>query len=128
MSHSALMRSITAPTVAGSISDGVPPPKKIVSTRRSGASRAAWSSSFSSASRQRVLLDAVAHMGIEVAVGALRFAERPMDIDAQAGARHRKQASTSRRKARPRWLMAFFSASVISAVVRVSPFGWKQGS
>jgi hypothetical protein len=35
------------------MSDGVPPPKNIVSTRRSGASRAAWSSSFSSASRQR---------------------------------------------------------------------------
>ena len=74
-----------------------------------------------------VLLDALAHMGVEVAVGALRFAERPMDVDAQ-GRAHRKQASTSSRKARPRWLMAFFSASVISAVVRVSPSGWKQGS
>ena len=53
VSHNAFTRSITAPTVAGSMSDGVPPPKNIVSTRRSGASRAAWSSSFSSASRQR---------------------------------------------------------------------------
>ena len=51
-----------------------------------------------------------------------------MDVDAERRRRHLKQASTSMRKARPRWLMAFFSASLISAVVRVSPVGWKQGS
>jgi len=29
-----------------------------------------------------VLLDAFAHMGIEIAVGALRLAEGPVDVDA----------------------------------------------
>src|SRR5438445_167389 len=33
VSHNALTRPTTAPAVAGSISEGVPPPKKIVSTR-----------------------------------------------------------------------------------------------
>jgi hypothetical protein len=53
VSHSSRVRSITAAAVSGSISDGVPPPKNIVSTRRPGASRAACSSSVSSALRQR---------------------------------------------------------------------------
>src|SRR5262249_22963916 len=71
------------------------------------------------------LIDSLAHVRIEIAVGALRLAEGPMDIDAQGrmSRRHWKQASTSMRKARPRWLMAFFSTSVISAQVRVSPLG-----
>ena len=74
------------------------------------------------------LFDAVADMTVEVAIGALRLAERPMDVDAQRRRVHPKQASTIIRKARPRWLMAFFSPSAISAVVRVPPAGWKQGS
>ena len=44
---------VTAATVAGSISDGVPPPKKIDPTVRSGVRSAKWSSSRSSAARQR---------------------------------------------------------------------------
>src|SRR6185312_5603871 len=74
------------------------------------------------------LVDALAHVAVEVAIGALGFAERPVDVDAQGSPVHRKQASTSLVKARPRWLMAFFSAADISALVRVSPSGWKQGS
>src|SRR6185437_1003259 len=76
------------------------------------------------------LLDAVAHMAIEVAVGALRFAEGPMHVDAKWHplGRHLKHASTSLAKARPRWLIEFFSAVDISALVRSSPTGWKQGS
>ena len=36
VSHNVFTAAIRAATVAGSISDGVPPPKKMVSTRRSG--------------------------------------------------------------------------------------------
>ena len=43
--------SIRAATVAGSISDGVPPPKKIEVRVRPGSSRASWARSASSASR-----------------------------------------------------------------------------
>ena len=38
--HSARTRSISAATVSGGISDGVPPPKKTETTSRSGASAA----------------------------------------------------------------------------------------
>src|SRR5712692_6332398 len=41
--HSALTRATSAATVSGIIKDGVPPPKKIEATARSGAS-AAWCS------------------------------------------------------------------------------------
>src|SRR5712691_8890389 len=41
--HSALTRETSAATVSGGIKDGVPPPKKIEATSRSGAS-AAWRS------------------------------------------------------------------------------------
>src|SRR3954465_14006753 len=69
------------------------------------------------------LVDARAHMAVEVAVGTLRFAERPVDVNAER--RHRKQASISLAKARPRWLIAFFSPLNISALVRLPPAGWK---
>jgi hypothetical protein len=44
---------ITAPTVAGAISEGVPPPKKMLVTVRPLASPAKWSISASSAAPQR---------------------------------------------------------------------------
>ena len=49
--NGAAAASITAATVAGSISDGVPPPKKIEVSRRPGSSRASCARSASSASR-----------------------------------------------------------------------------
>lgn len=39
-----------------------------------------------------------------------------------------RTTGTSARKAFPRWLIAFFSAAVSSAQVRVSPSGWRIGS
>ena len=39
-----------------------------------------------------------------------------------------RTTGTSARNAFPRWLIAFFSAGVISAQVRVSPSGWRIGS
>ena len=116
------------PLLSGDINEGVPPPKKIVSTRRSGASRAACSRLGEQRLPPARLLDAVAHMTVEIAVGTLRFAERPMHIDAERRGAHRKHAATSSAKARPRWLIAFFSVSDISAQVRVWPAGWKHGS
>ena len=91
-----------------------------------------------------LLVDAVADVAVEVAVGALRAAERPVDVDgerlgraspgmptsakagsapsspAQAGA---KQAATSWRKASARWLMRCFSAGSISPKVMSRPSG-----
>jgi hypothetical protein len=49
----AATRSITAATVAGAISDGVPPPKNTLVTVRPGASAATASISATSARRQR---------------------------------------------------------------------------
>ena len=49
--NGAIAASITASTVAGSISDGVPPPKKIEVSFRPGSSRASCARSASSASR-----------------------------------------------------------------------------
>jgi hypothetical protein len=46
-----LAASITASTVAGSISDGVPPPKKMEVSVRPGSSRASCARSASKASR-----------------------------------------------------------------------------
>jgi len=50
----AVARSINAPTVAGAISDGVPPPKKIERSVRSPISAAQRSLSATSARPQRV--------------------------------------------------------------------------
>lgn len=39
-----------------------------------------------------------------------------------------RTTGTSARNALPRWLIAFFSAAVSSAQVRVAPSGWRIGS
>ena len=76
------MRSRIAPTVSGAISDGVPPPKKMLVTMRPGASDAKCASSDEIGGDEVALVDAaVAHMGVEVAIRAFGEAERPMHID-----------------------------------------------
>jgi len=99
-----------------------------------------------------VLVDRFADVGVEVAVRALRPAERPVHVDpeagpgriaapgrgvrcgAGAGPRHRrrghdtKQRATSRRKASARWLMACLPAGAISPNVSSRPSGTKIGS
>ena len=75
-----------APTVAGRISDGVPPPKKMLPTLRPGASSAQCAQLAQVGGEEARLVDAArAHMAVEVAVGALGGAERPMHVDAEAG-------------------------------------------
>ena len=78
----AAMASRTAPTVSGFISDGVPPPRKMLVTVRPGAI-AAWCaiSRAKAAAIARLVHPRVADMAVEVAVRAFRRAERPMDID-----------------------------------------------
>ena len=74
-----------APTVSGFISEGVPPPKKTLVTRRPGVRAAIWAISRRNAATKRVLIHGlVPHVAVEVAIGALRGAERPMHIDAEA--------------------------------------------
>ena len=74
--------SISAATVAGSISDGVPPPKKIEVSRGRQQPRL-----MREVGEQRVapcvLVDARADMAVEVAIGAFGDAERPVDVERQ---------------------------------------------
>ena len=69
---------------SGCISDGVPPPMKIVddrATRR--CARRRWQSPASNAAAKRLIDCGRAHVAVEVAVRALRQTERPMDVDAE---------------------------------------------
>ncbi len=82
------------------------------------------------------LVDLVADMAVEVAVGAQRQAEGPVHIerdvvvgraghDYPSGAR---QASMSARNAMARWEIACFASGSISAKVAAPPAGMKIGS
>jgi hypothetical protein len=82
--HAAAIASRIAPAVAGCIREGVPPPKKTLVTVRPGAMAATWAISRESGEEAR-LVDALhPHMAVEVAIGAFRQAERPVDVDAKA--------------------------------------------
>ena len=70
-----------AAAVAGSISEGVPPPKKIEVSVRPGSSRASCARSASKASRHASWSIADADMAVEVAIGAFADAERPVDVE-----------------------------------------------
>ena len=75
-------------TDVGCISDGVPPPKKM---RRHRAARHARGGrgdlGFEGAHEARFVDAAVAHMAVEVAIRALRQAERPVHVDAEGRVR-----------------------------------------
>ena len=60
------------------------------------------------------LVDAVADMGVEVAIRALGQAERPVDVQRERFHQRGKHAFTKRAKARARWLVACFSPWSIS--------------
>ena len=77
-------RSITAATVAGAISEGVPPPKKIEPQRAPGVSAGEMVELGHQRPRPARMVDAVADMAVEVAVGALGLAERPVDVEREA--------------------------------------------
>ena len=72
----------------------------------------------------------VIHLGdgvtVEVAIGAFRQAERPVNVNAEGF--YPKHAATSLRKASARWLMACLASGSISPKVRVPPAGRKMGS
>ena len=63
-----------------------------------------------------VLIDRVADMAVEVAIGAFGDAERPVDVEGEVA--HLPSAATSKLNASARWLMACFSAGSISPNVR----------
>ena len=78
-------RSSTAATVCGFISDGVPPPRKMLVTSRGPVRwRIVASSRREGAGKALLVHRLVADMAVEVAIGALGRAERPMDVDAEA--------------------------------------------
>ena len=79
---------------------------------------------------QRVFL-AFGTVDVEIAIGTDPGAIGPVDIEAERiGERvHRpNSAATRASRARPRWLIACFSAALISANVRSCPCGWKIAS
>ena len=90
--------------VAGCISDGVPPPKKIVETVRPGTRAAVAAISAAKARAKRASSMRLApDMAVEVAIGTFRQAERPVDVDAEGLFTDRsRHASASLRKARAR--------------------------
>ena len=68
----------------GCISDGVPPPKKIVETVRPWyALRGRGDFGRKGAHEARFVDAAVADMAVEVAIGTFRQTERPMDVDGE---------------------------------------------
>ena len=88
-----------APTVAGSISDGVPPPRKMLDTVRPGrAVRRRRDLAGEGLRIARLVGRLVADMAVEVAIGAFGRAERPVDIDAEAGFRGRSSLPASPRR------------------------------
>src|SRR5687768_15144951 len=74
-----------------------------------------------------VLVDCRTDMAVEVAIGALADAERPVDVEGESFAHHFR-AATSFSKARARWLILCFSAGSISPNVRSWPAGTNIGS
>ena len=57
----------------------------------------------------RILVDALADMAVEVAIGAFADAERPVDVERERLAGHSLSAATSLRNASARWLILCFS-------------------
>src|ERR1700750_1113809 len=56
-----------------------------------------------------IVVDAIADMAVEVAIGAFADAERPVDVERKRFAAHSFSAATSLRKASARWLISCFS-------------------
>ena len=80
------MQSRIVCTEDGCISDGVPPPKKMLDTVRSGhASRCRRNLGLIGTQEPRFIDAAMTDMAVEVAIGALRQAERPVDVDGEGG-------------------------------------------
>ena len=75
----------------------------------------------------QLLVDRLADMAVEVAIGAFADAERPMDVKRERCG-HSFNAATSLRNAAARWLMACFSAGSISPKVCSPPVGTNIGS
>ena len=131
---------MTAPAVSGGISEGVPPPKKMLATRRPRQQR----SNMVELAQQRVpppaLIHAVTDVAVEVAVGALGEAERPVDVERERGGRSGRRGfrlaahgpcgshAASCSKARALWVSGCFSSGGISPKVRLWPSGTKIGS
>ena len=77
--------SSTAPTVAGCISDGVPPPRNTLVTSRWPGALPHRRKLGREGCREALLIDRLmADMAVEVAIGAFGRAEWPMDVDAKA--------------------------------------------
>ena len=77
---------MTLCTVCGRISEGVPPPKKIERTDAAGRDRGAMGEFGAQRGDEALLVDRRgAHMGVEIAIGALGQTERPMHVNAKAG-------------------------------------------
>ena len=126
--------AMIAAVVSGSISDGVPPPKKMLVRMRSGVRAAKCASSASNAWRQALLVDALDDMAVEIAIGTLRQTERPVHIQAETFVAlvpcqvMRNTRPPTAGKPSARWLMACLAGGSISAKVISKPSAMKIGS
>ena len=72
-------------TVSGFMSEGVPPPKKMLVTVAAGMRAAQWAISAREGREKALLVHRlVANMAVEVAIGAFGGAERPVHIHTKA--------------------------------------------
>ena len=113
---------MTASTVAGSISDGVPPPKKMEVSVATGQQPRLMREVGEQRVAPGVLIDARADMAVEVAIGAFADAERPVDVAMpRSGCGPVIPFESSRRmslrNASARWLMRVLSSGSISPKV-----------
>ena len=77
---------MTPCTVCGRMREGVPPPKKIEAHRSPRRERCPMGDLRPERRKIPLLVDRrSAHMAVEIAIGAFRQAERPMDIDPEPG-------------------------------------------
>ncbi len=79
------------------MSEGVPPPKKMLLRRARPHERARAVELGKVGGKEARLVDAAeAHVAVEVAVGALLRAERPVDVDAEAAVSRRAARGMAR--------------------------------
>ena len=74
-----------------------------------------------------LMVDGLADMAVEVAIGAFADAKRPMDVKRERIG-HSFNAATNLRNAAARWLIACFASGSISPNVCSPPAGTNIGS
>ena len=132
---------MTAAAVSGGINEGVPPAEEHAGDLRLRQKRGKMVELVQQRAPPPRLIDALPDMAVEVAVGALGEAERPVHVEGEPRGRSNRRrfglanhgrvgrkAAASCSKARALWVNGCFSSGTISPKVRAWPSGTKIGS